>query len=347
MPRSSKKQPSKNWAARKWAGYKTWLADYKERRPHRTFRRTRRRDYVRPIVLPGHIAFTHTVFQTVWRNWRLFLPLAAIYAVLYGLLVGLSSQATYADLSATMQELGAEAFGGDWDAASQVGALFLSVMTSGLGVELTEAQQLFAAFLTLMVWLTVVWLLRNKMAGHAVKLRDGLYSAGAPLFASIVVVLIMLVQLIPVAIAAIGYAAAVSTGMLDGGVEAMLFWIAASLLALLSLYWISSSLFAMVIITLPGMYPLKALKSSGDIVFGRRLKLLLRVLWMVLVIAVVWALVLLPFIGLDMWLKSLWPAIEWLPVIPILLVLLSALTTIWTSTYIYLLYRKVVDYVAK
>ncbi|HBO64363.1 TPA: hypothetical protein DD425_00180 [Candidatus Saccharibacteria bacterium] len=347
MPRSSKKQPGRHWVSKRWATYTKWLADYRERRPHRSFRRTRRRDYVRPIVLPGNIAFTHSVFQTVGRNWRLFLPLAVIYVVLYGLLVGLSSQAVYADLSATMQELGGEAFGGDWDAVSQVGALFLSVMTSGLGVELTEAQQLFAVLLTLMVWLTVVWLLRNRMAGHSVKLRDGLYSAGAPIFASIVVVVIMLVQLIPVALAAIGYAAAASTGILDGGVEAMLFWIAAGLLTLLSLYWVSSSLFALVIITLPGMYPVKALKSSADIIFGRRIKLLLRMLWMVLVILITWAVVLIPFIALDIWLKSIWPQIEWIPVIPILLVILSALTVIWTSVYVYLLYRRVVDYVAE
>jgi len=50
----------------------------------------------------------------------------------------------------------------------------------------------------------------------------------------------------------------------------------------------------------------------------------------------------IPMILLDTWLKNIWPAISWVPIIPILLLTIGALTIVWASSYIYLLYRKVV-----
>jgi hypothetical protein len=145
----------------------------------------------------------------------------------------------------------------------------------------------------------------------------------------------------------IGYSAAQSTGLLAGGVEAMLFWVAASLLALLSLYWVTSTMIALVVVTLPGMYPMRAIKTAGDLVIGRRLRILLRLLWMLLGLAVFWIIVMIPIILFDTWIKSLWPAIENVPTIPIVLLAMSSISVVWVSSYVYLLYRKVVDDDAK
>ena len=133
--------------------------------------------------------------------------------------------------------------------------------------------------------------------------------------------------------------------MLDGGASAMLFWIGAVLLGILSLYWITSTIFALIIVTIPGMYPYQAINTAGDLMVGRRIKILLRWLWMALVLLLTWVIVLLIFIFIDMGLKALFPAISAWPIVPIVILLLGAFTTIWVSTYVYLLYRKVVDYV--
>ena len=58
-----------------------------------------------------------------------------------------------------------------------------------------------------------------------------------------------------------------------------------------------------------------------------------------------WIVIMIPVILLDMGLKSLWPAIEWLPIVPVAAVLMAAASTVWVAAYVYLLYRKVVDYV--
>jgi len=344
MPTSSKKKQS--WFEKTYKTQKKRLDAFMARRPHRSFRLTRRRDYLRPLDLPGNFAFTHEVNKTLWKYKNTFLLLVVVYVLLYALLVGIQSQDTYTTLTDTLKSTGGEALSGNWGAIGQASLLFLTIASSGVNSDATEAQQIFSVLIFLMTWLATVWLLRNLLAGHKVKLRDGLYNSGAPLLALVCIALVIAVQLIPVAVASIGYSAAVTSGLIDaGGAGAMLFWIGAALLAVLSLYWITSSLFAMIIVTLPGMYPYQALRTSGDLMLGRRIKILLRWLWMGLVVVVAWAVVMIPIILLDMGLKSLWPAITWLPIVPVAALVMAAGSTVWVSAYVYLLYRKVVDYV--
>ncbi len=320
---------------------------FKERRPHRSFRRTRRRDYVRSLKLPGYIKFNKYVFSMLWKNKKLFLLLGLTYALLTAAMVGVASQDTYSVLKDTLNTTGGDLLKGNWGEIGKASVLFLSTITGGLSDTLSESQQIYSTIIMLLAWLTSVWLLRNIMAGRKVKLRDGLYNAGAPILPTFMVAALLVIQLLPMALAAVGYGAASLTGILDGGIEAMLFWIADILLIVLSLYLISGTLFALVIVTLPGMYPSRAIKTAGDLVVGRRLRILGRILWMAFNVIITWALIIIPIILLDAWLKSKWESIEWLPTIPVIVLTLSALTIIWVSAYVYLLYRKVVDDGAK
>lgn len=323
------------------------VREFLSRRPHRSFRLTRRRDYSRSLKLPGYFAFTHEVNRTLRKHKKVFIFLALFYAIGSGLLVGLASQANYTQLTDALRSSGSEIFQGNIDQVGQAGIVLFSIATTGLTNNITEVQQMYAAILALLVWLTTVWLLRNLIAGHKVKMRDGLYNAGAPIVSTLLVSLVLVLQLIPVGIAAVAYAAASTTGLLAGGVEAMLFWVSASLLVILSLYWLSTTFFALIIVTLPGMYPMKALRAAGDMVVGRRVRVLLRLIWMGLCILIGWAVVMIPIILFDAWIKGVWYQIEWLPIIPISLLVMSTLTVMWAASYIYLLYRKVVDDDAK
>lgn len=313
------------------------------RRPHRSFRRTRRRDYVRSLTLPGYWVFTVHVNKTLWSRRKLFALLALTYAIITTATIGIASQDTYTTLTDTLRDTSAELLDGDLAKLEEAGLLFVTAVTGGISQELTEVQQVYALIVGLLTWLTTVWLLRSILAGRMVKLRDGIYNAGAPIISTALVVFVVLMQLLPLALALIGYAAATGSGLLAGGVEAMLFWVAFALLAGLSLYWITSTLIALVVVTLPGMYPLEAVKIAGDLVVGRRLRILYRLLWMVLMIALTWVVVMLPIILIDMWVKGLWDAIYWVPIIPVALLIMSTLSIIWAAAYIYLLYRRIVD----
>lgn len=320
-----------------------WRQDLQLRTPHQSFRWTRRRDYVRSLELPGYIAFTTYVWRTLWRYRDAFVWMILIYALLSGLLVGLASQSIYTQLADLLRTTGGEVFQGNVGQLGQAGLLLAAAMTGGINPDLSDSQQLIGGLLALLIWLTTVWLLRAYMAGSKPKFRDGLYNAGAPIVPTILVSLVLLLQLIPVAIAAIGISAAMPTGLVSQGIEAMLFWVVVLLLVLLSLYWATSTLLALIIVTLPGVYPLSALKTASELVVGRRLRIVLRVVWLLFITSLLWIVVMLPTILFDAWLKGVLPATQWLPIVPIMLLVVSAASVVWAAGYTYLLYRKVVD----
>lgn len=320
-----------------------WRKSLQPRTPHKSFRRTYQRDYVRPLELPGYLGFTIEVWRTLWRYRATFSVLIAMYAVLSGALVGLASQSMYSQLSELLRSTGGEIFQGNAGKVGEAGILLVTGLSGGINANLTEAQQLMSIILILFTWLTTVWLLRAFLAGHTPRFRDGLYNSGAPVVPTFLLSLLLLVQLIPAAIAAIGISAATPTGLINQGIEAMLFWTVVLLLMVLSVYFITGTLFALIVVTLPGMYPLRALKTANELVIGRRVRIMLRILWVGATILVALALTLIPIILFDAWLKGMFPAIEWLPIVPVALLLASSASVVWLATYIYLLYRKVVD----
>ncbi len=355
MPTNSKLSPKDSpMAAKKPSGNNSTLnnrvmlpmrqkvIDFMKRRPHRSFRRTAKRDYKRSLKLPGYWSFTESVRKTVWIHRKLLILLTLTYVVLMAVMVGIGSQDNYTTLQNTIKDTSGNTFSSGFGVLSKAGLLFLTTATGGISQSPTEAQQIYTVLAGLLAWLTTVWLLRNVLAGHKVKLRDGLYSSGAPILATFVVCLVFIVQLIPLALALIGYSAAQSSGLLSGGVEAMLFWAVAGLLSLLSAYWVTSTFLALVIVTLPGMYPFRALKIAGDLVIGRRLRILLRIIWLLLGVGLAWVLVMIPIILIDTWIKDIWPAVQWLPIVPVSLLVISSMTVVWIASYVYLLYRRIV-----
>lgn len=317
------------------------------RRPHRSFRLTRRRDYKRSLNLPGYWSFTNSVRAMLWKNKKLFGGLVLTYFFLMLAIQGFGQQEAYANLSTTLKDTGGELFAGNFGQVSQAGLLLVTSVTSGLTPSVTEAQSVLGGLAAFFAWLATVWALRNVMAGRRIRVRDAVYSGGAPVLSTVVVAFALVVQLLPIAIATLVYQAAIASELISGGVEQMMVWIVLGLLGVLSLYWITSTIIALVVVTLPGMYPFQAIKTAGDLIIGRRLRVLLRLLWLALLTIVIWAVIVIPLILLDAWVKQAWPVIDWIPFIPITILLMSAISIVTLATYVYMLYRKVVDDDAK
>jgi hypothetical protein len=322
------------------------IQNFLARRPHRSFQRTYRRDYVRSLNIPGYWAFTNYVRRILWENKPVVIWLAVVYCFVTVLIAGVASESTYTQVRVAIDSSSEELFTGVWGEIGKAGLIVAGGVAGAfndVSADAQSSQQILLTLAGLLIWLTTVWILRAILAGHKPKLRDGLYNASAPLLSTFLVALVIAVQFLPLALAIFGYGAAVSSGLLEGGAEAMLFWSVAGLLALLSLYWMTSTAIALVVVTLPGMYPMQALRTAGDLVVGRRVRILLRLLWMALAVVITWLIVAIPIILFDEWLKSILPAVSWLPLVPIMLLTMSSLTAIWVASYIYLLYRKIVD----
>lgn len=341
------KQPGRSISPKtfgsRFSNLKHTARDFLSRRPHRSFKKTSRRDYVRSLVLPGYISFTKEVVSILRKNARTFVLLIVVFSLLSSVLVGLTSQDTFRQLSVTLNDTSQDIYNGPVGEVSKAGLLLITSINGTLSTESTDIQQVYGIFLFLLIWLTTVWLLRAIFSGKQPKLRQGIYSAGAPIVSTFLILLVMLLQVIPAALAVIAYSAALTTDFLSNPLISIVFFFVALLMVLLSVYLLVSSFFAMIVITLPGMYPWKALRTAGDMVTGRRLRILLRVVWLVVIVMVAWVVVMIPLILLTNWLQSAVTQIAWIPVIPILLVILSTATTVFAGTYVYVLYRKVLD----
>lgn len=356
MAKSKKSVKSKSVQVKKEKrGFKEsatgWLRSVNERRkaflkrrPHRSFQRTRRRDYMRSLKLPGYIAMTKQIFDVLGKNKRIFIGLAVLYGVLAILMSSMMSQETYSQLREVVDEVAEE---GDMSGLvanfAILWGVFASQLTGTSADGVGSSQQIFVVLFGLYLWLAVIWILRSVMAGKRPRVRDGLYSSGSPVLALLVLVFVLIIQIIPAAIAIIAYGAADASGLLDQTAILMLFGGGAFLLVALSLYWATSTFFAMVVVALPGMYPLKALRIAGDLVVGRRVRILLRLLWSIILLLAIWVAVLLPTILIDGALKSALPDLNWLPLVPFVALMLMSFSLVFEACYVYILYRKIVD----
>jgi hypothetical protein len=309
------------------------------RRPHRSFRKTARRDYKRSFTLPGYWSFTNQVRLLLMRDKSLFIKFIFLYSALSWLVFGIMSQENYVLLNQTIHSVGDNIAQGQLNDLSLNFAIFSGVLSGVFNGQLTPTQQVYGGLFFLLSWLTIVWLLRQSLAGHKnIRLRDGLYFSGSPVVPTFLLFMVVLVQLIPFVVALVAYFTADSLNVLGVPILSIMFWLFELLLVVMSLYWLSSSFIALIVVTLPGMYPLKALKVAGDLVIGRRLRILYRLMWLGLSLGLVWLLVLLPVIALANMAN-----IEWLPLVPLIVLLLGSTSIVWVSAYIYLLYRKLVD----
>lgn len=331
-------QRIKSW----WHGLQQRRRDFLRRRPHRSFRRTVRRDYRRSLAVPGYWALTAQTVTLLHRHRWLFFKVAILYAVGMVVIAQLMAEDTYVQLREAVTAVQEEGLLGGATATLLVFWGVLIGQVSG-GGPADASTQVVAGLIGLFAWLTTIWLVRVVLAGNAPKMRDGLYNAGGPVLALALLAVIGLLQLLPAAIAVLVYSAADTSGVLAWTPVLMLAGGAVALIVVLSLYWMTATGFAMVIATLPGVYPLEAMKLAGDVVIGRRVRILLRMVWLILLLIVAWAVVLVPMILLDGAIKSWWPAIEAMPIVPLAALCMAAVSVVIAAVYIYLFYRKVVD----
>ena len=344
MPTSTKKSATSTRQVKKTAHKKRFdikninpvrrLRALRARRAHKSFALTRKRDIPKRAKLPGYVAFTRIVLGTLWEFRRVFLALLVVFVVTTIALIGVTQQEEFRSLTGALDDSSNEA---SIDAVTRVGGLFGATLLGTLNTSLSTEQQFYLIIVYIVMWLVVVWLLRQLLAGNKVRMRDGLYNAGAPLVSSILIVLLMSVQVLPGALGALVFTLSIQS-VITSGVVAMVFGITALLLVVLSLYWLTSSFIALIIVTLPGTYPMTAVRGASDLVLGRRMQLLFRLLWLTILIGIIWAIILVPAILLDYWIK-----VDWLPLVTIGVEVATGISLIFGAAYVFLLYRRMID----
>lgn len=311
--------------------------------PHKSFRRSYREDYVRETNVPGIMQHILESFKIIFKNWKVFLPFLVLSVLFSALFIGIMSEETYQKFQSVLDQTNEQIGSGDIGGMAKAGLLLVATITTGgLAGDSGEAVTVFGVLIFLTIWLVTIFLLRHIMAGHKVKLRDGLYNAMTPLISTFVIFLVALFQAVPIFILIIAFSAAIQTEFLATPFYALLFFVFAVLMILISGYLLSSSLMAFVAVSAPGLYPMKALNAASDLMMGRRMKFMIRLVALLIVVALMWAVVMLPLILFDLFMKGF----EWthgIPFIPICLSFMTCFTGIYVTAYLYLYYRWMID----
>lgn len=316
-------------------------------RLHRSFKRSHREDYARNFEAPGLLQHSADTVKMIFANnhWRTFILLTIIMVILNIGLVGLMSEDMYVEFQDTLDETSQDISVGNLGNVAKAGLLLVSTITTGgLNQGMSEVQQIFAVIIFLLVWLTTIYLVRHFLVGHKLKLRDAFYNACTPLVSTFCVLAVVFLQSIPIIIVIITYSAAISTDFLATPFYALVYFIFAALMILLSGYWLSSSLIALVAVTAPGLYPLTAIRSASDMMAGRRIKFIIRLIFLLISLIIFWVIIMLPIILFDMWLKGCFGWLEGAPIVSVCLLIMTCLSFIYIATYIYLYYRRMLDY---
>ena len=174
-------------------------------------------------------------------------------------------------------------------------------------------------------------------------MRDGLFNALTPLVSSICIIAVVFIHAIPILVFMVLYSTALSTEFLTQPLYAFLFWLVGSLLLLLSAYLLPTSLLALVAVSVPGIYPIRALYAATDLVQGRRTKFIIRLLFGLPFLAVIWVIIMMPIIWLDLVIKQNVEILAGFPFVSLCLQIMTMFSFVYITAYIYLYYRRMLD----
>jgi hypothetical protein len=163
----------------------------------------------------------------------------------------------------------------------------------------------------LIMGLAYLWLFRQSTgtAKKNILIRQPFYEGMTPLIPIMLVLMAIGLQLLPMTLGVTVFSVVQQNGLAVTIIESVIWGLLALLLTLLTFYWLSSSIFALIIVTLPKMTPIKALKSAKKVVAFRRWLLMRKLFLLTIIISAFNAgLTLLAIIALPQLAQTVWLA---------------------------------------
>ena len=237
--------------------------------------------------LPSSFRLFVSSLKVLRRHWKLFLGIVSVYGVLTIVFVGL----TGGDISATKTSLDQISGHGT---NLNTGATLVSDVLSTTGDTSDPAAGTYQALLLLVGSLAVIWALRHSQSAKQIRVRDSYYKGMFPLIPFALVLLVVGLQLVPLAVGSFLYSTVINNGIAVFAVEKIAWALLLFLLGVLSFYMICSSIFGLYIVTLPDMTPLRALRAARQLVLYRRWSVMRKILFLPIVLILLAAAVMLP-----------------------------------------------------
>lgn len=295
---------------------------------YRSFRLSKRIRHKRPKVAGSFRLFKRSVV-TLLKRKRLFFTIVLVYLVLTIVLVkGFGLTSNIPELKDTLNDL----FGGSFSKLLS-GVTLFSVLLSNINTTSGGAQaSSYQLILLVTVSLAIIWALRHTLSPGSKKqkltARDAFYNGEYPLVPFLLVLLVIGLQLLPIAAASFLYSTVLAGGLAVTVIEKVLWGMIVFLLVLLSLYMITSSIFALYIVTLPDVRPMQALRSARELVRYRRWSIMRKLLFLPAALLIIAGVIVIPVILVAP------AAAEWL------FFVLSMIGLAVLHSYLYTLYRE-------
>ena len=280
------------------------------------------------------------------RHKKQFLILAVFYTFIGIAFLGMASQEFVTSAMDVISGTQDAFFNGAIGKIAENALTGLSLIYSGLySNNMTQAQQIFGIFLLLFVWLATIWMSRKMILNpkEDIKVRDAIYNSGTPIVPLALILMVLALELVPAGFGVFLLTSAYATESFSTGGLAMLVGGITIGLFVLSIYLISSTIMALIIVTLPGMYPLNAIRIASELVLGRRLRIINRIIFVLLLFTlfmIFYSTLVVAGIG---FIQAKLSFLSSLPIIPLFLVFAYACVTIYISVYLYMLYRSLID----
>jgi hypothetical protein len=272
--------------------------------------------------LPKVRALLGKTWKVMAGRPKLFGGIALVYLLLTFVLVrGLNSGL---DLAGTKDVLNQLYFGVSGKALTT--ASLFGILLDGSGSNANPNAGTYQSLIAVITALAVIWAARQHGSKVAIRVRDAFYRGMYPIVPFVLLLFVISLQLIPAAIGGWIYSVVITGGLAVSVLEKTLWILLVSLALILSLYMLTSSVFALIIVTLPDMTPMRALRSARHLVLHRRWKVASKFVGMLITLLVVGLLIMAPFL---LWLPNVAEAI---------FVILSAFGVVIPIVYMYNLY---------
>lgn len=208
----------------------------------------------------------------------------------------------------------------------------VTVLIVGLPREFDTVVPVMLVVDFVILWLATIYLVRRYLAGEALKIRDGLFRGMTAFVPTVLVLLLVAVECLPVMLAVIAYPTAVETHVFDTPFYALLFVAFAGVMVWCSGMLTSASLVALAAVSAPGLYPMEALLMANELVRGKRAKLTVKVLILTVIVVAMVAVVVWPLATFGS-MQIAWGGA----------MVVACFASVYAATYLYLQYRELIN----
>lgn len=321
VPQKIKNIPS--WIFSRPSAIAKFIKADRKKKKYRSFRLQKKiKPEPRYIPPSGKLLRSSIIFLI--NNYKIFLAIFFIHLVAYFIVIRTPVNTDISTIQDSIKTVLGE------DNSKTIGgnlATLGAVLGAGGGSTQSGALQ---GVSVLVVTLVNIWAIRQVHNKQKIKARDAYYQGLSPILPATIILVLIALQLIPFAVAALIYSTARSGGLFITGFEDLSFFVLAIVIGILSFYWVTSTIIAFFIVTLPGMYPVKSLRSAKNLVQFQRFTVFRRILFLPVILGISYLLILLLIIRFLPSQALLFAELYGIIIIPLV------------SVYLYKLYRALI-----